>query len=232
MSSEPIALKAIKIGDVPFVADPSGALWQADERLLIVADLHLEKGSSFATRRRSLLPPYDTRATLQRLSHLMTRLDPARVIALGDTWHDNKGPMRLDEEDASLLKSLIERSEFFFIAGNHDGKPVGREAINSADEFHLSGVKFRHEPRIGVQYEIAGHLHPAAKVKARGRAVRRRCFIANSNRIILPAFGAYAGGLNVCNDAFAPLFPERDFLVHILSDDRTYAAGPQQLLPD
>lgn len=232
MPSETIELNEITIGDVPFRTDPSGALWQADERLLIVADLHLEKGSSFATRRGSLLPPYDTRATLQRLSQLMTRLDPSRVIALGDTWHDDKGPTRLDEEDESLLQSLMTRAEFFFIAGNHDARPVGREAVNFVDQLHLSGVTFRHEPRIDAQYEIAGHLHPAAKVKARGRAVRRRCFIANSNRIILPAFGAYAGGLNVCNDVFTPLFPERDYRVHILSEDRTYAAGPQQLLPD
>lgn len=232
MPSETIELSDIVIGDVPFRADSSGALWQADERLLIVADLHLEKGSSLATRRGALLPPYDTRATLQRLSHLMARLDPARVIALGDTWHDDKGPMRLDEDDASLLQSLMNRAEFFFIAGNHDAKPVGREAIAVIDELHMSGVTFRHEPRIGAQFEIAGHLHPAAKVKARGRAVRRRCFIANSSRIILPAFGAYAGGLNVCNDVFTPLFPKRDFMVHLLSKDRTYAARATQLLPD
>lgn len=232
MPRDTLELNEIAIGDVPFRADPSGALWQADEKLLIVADLHLEKGSSFATRRGSLLPPYDTRATLQRLSYLMTRLHPARVIALGDTWHDNKGPMRLDDEDAALLETLVTRADFIFIAGNHDAKPVAREAIPYRDELHFGGVIFRHEPRIGGQYEIAGHLHPAAKVKARGRAVRRRCFIANPNRIILPAFGAYAGGLNVCDQVFTPLFPERDYRVHILSEDRTYAAGPQQLLPD
>lgn len=225
-------LNEITIGDVPFRADPSGGLWHADEKLLIVADLHFEKGSSFATRRGSLLPPYDTRATLQQLSDLMTRLRPARVIALGDTWHDNNGPMRLDDEDAAFLQSLVTRAEFFFISGNHDAKPVGHEAITYRDELHFGGVIFRHEPRIGAQNEIAGHLHPAAKVKARGRAVRRRCFIANTNRIILPAFGAYAGGLNVCNDAFTPLFPERDFRVHLLSEDRTYVAGATQLLPD
>ena len=232
MQDNIIQLSDIVIGDVPFHADPSGALWQADERLLIVADLHLEKGSSFATRRGSLLPPYDTRATLQRLKDLITRRNPNTVIALGDTWHDNKGPARLDDDDAALLQYVMERTEFFFIAGNHDSNPVGHEKINCVDELHLAGVTFRHEPQVGAQFEIAGHLHPAAKVKARGRAVRRRCFIANSNRIILPAFGAYAGGLNVCDTAFAPLFPEPDFLVHMLSETRTFAAGPAQLLPD
>lgn len=223
---------AILIGDVPFRADPSGALWQEDERLLIVADLHFEKGSNFATRRGSLLPPYDTRATLQRLQDLMTRLQPRRIIALGDTWHDDKGPTRLEEDDRETLQSLIESYEFFFIAGNHDAKFIGHEKLTFVDEMHLGDVTFRHEPQRDAQFEIAGHLHPAAKVKARGRAVRRRCFIANSNRIILPAFGAYAGGLNVCHEAFTPLFPAREFIVHLLSEDRTYAASAAQLLPD
>ncbi len=232
MPSEALELNVITIGDVPFRADPSGALWQQDERLLIVADLHFEKGSSFAKRRGSLLPPYDTRATLERLTALMTRLEPRRVIALGDTWHDDKGPTRLEEEDRATLQSLIDSTDFVFIAGNHDAKFTGHEKLTFVDELHLDGVTFRHEPHPDARFEIAGHLHPAAKVKARGRAVRRRCFITNANRIILPAFGAYAGGLNVCDDAFTPLFPERDFIVHLLSDDRTYAAGATQLLPD
>lgn len=232
MQRDAIHLSDIVIGHIPFRADPSGALWQDDERLLIVADLHFEKGSSFATRRGSLLPPYDTRATLQRLKDLMARLQPRRVIALGDTWHDHKGPTRLEEDDRTTLKTLIESTDFIFIAGNHDAKFSGHEKLTCVDELHLDGVTFRHEPHHDAQFEIAGHLHPAAKVKARGRAVRRRCFIANSNRIILPAFGAYAGGLNVCDNAFTPLFPERDFIVHLLSDHRTYAAGATQLLPD
>ena len=232
MESDLHSLSKITIGDVPFCADPSGALWQTDERLLIVADLHFEKGSSFATRRGSLLPPFDTRATLQRLKDLITRLKPERVIALGDTWHDDKGPTRLDDDDRETLEGLIAKTEFFFIAGNHDSKFAGREKRTFIDELYLDGVTFRHEPKQDAQFEIAGHLHPAAKVKARGRAIRRRCFIANSNRIILPAFGAYAGGLNVCNDAFAPLFPARNFIVHLLSKDRTYAASATQLLPD
>lgn len=232
MHNDAVQLSDIVIGDVPFRADPSGALWQDDERLLIVADLHFEKGSSFATRRGSLLPPYDTRATLQRLKDLITRLSPKRVIALGDTWHDDKGPTRLEHDDRETFQSLVAATEFFFIAGNHDSKFAGHEKLTFNDELHLSDVTFRHEPRRDAQFEIAGHLHPAAKVKARGRAVRRRCFIANSNRIILPAFGAYAGGLNVCNEAFTPLFPARDFIVHLLSEDRTYAARAAQLLPD
>jgi len=232
MSGDTVELNEMILGGVSFRTDPSGALWQPDERLLIIADLHLEKGSSFATRRGSFLPPYDTRATLQRLCDLITRLQPLRIIALGDTWHDDKGPTRLNEDDAALLGSLMNRIDFIFIAGNHDAKLVGRDTITFVNEVYFNGITFRHEPIVGAQHEIAGHLHPAAKVKGRGRAVRRRCFVANSNRIILPAFGAYAGGLNVCDLAFTPLFPKRDFLVHMLGEDRTYAANATQLLPD
>jgi DNA ligase-associated metallophosphoesterase len=227
-----IALSEVSLNGIAFRAHPSGALWQAEDRILIVADLHLEKGSSLAQRRGTLLPPYDTRATLQRLDDLITHLDPKIVIALGDTWHDNQGPMRLDDDDRSHLSGLTARAEFVFIAGNHDANLVKHGTIMLIDELHLAGINFRHEPRRDATFEIAGHLHPAAKVKARGRAIRRRCFIANSNRIILPAFGAYAGGLNICNSAFTPLFPDGDFRVHLLSDHRTYAAGAAQVLPD
>lgn len=222
----------LTLSGIDFDLDVSGALFSPVDRILIVADLHLEKGSSLAKQRGTLLPPYDTRATLMRLSETIARLNPKTVIALGDTWHDNHGPERLDDEDRAQLISLTSRADFVFVSGNHDHEPQHQNALSIVDEISLGDVTLRHEPQKGARFEIAGHLHPAAKVKARGRALRRRCFIANENRIILPAFGAYTGGLNVRDQAFTQLFPEQDFIVHLLGDTRTYAAAPPQLIDD
>lgn len=222
----------LTLSSMTFDVDLSGALFLTSDRILIVADLHLEKGSSLAKRRRTFLPPYDTRATLARLHEVIGRRRPRTVIALGDTWHDNFGPERLDEDDNRQFSSLLDLAEFMFIGGNHDHqlRQQGRHSI--VNELVLGNLLLRHEPNIGARFEIAGHLHPAAKIKGRGRALRRRCFVASENRIILPAFGAYTGGLNVCDNVFAPLFPDQDFIVHLLGETRTYAAAPSQLLAD
>lgn len=222
----------LTLSGIIFDLDLSGALFAPIDRLLIIADLHFEKGSSLAKRRGTLLPPYDTRATLTRLDDVITRLNPKTVIALGDTWHDDFGPERLDEDDRARLASLMTRAEFIFVSGNHDPTSRFRDQMSIINEIAIGDLILRHEPKIGARFEIAGHLHPAAKIKGRGRVLRRRCFIASKHRIILPAFGAYTGGLNVCDAAFAALFSDQDFIVHLLGDTRTYAAAPSQLIAD
>lgn len=222
----------LTLSGIIFDLDLSGALYSSEDRMLIVADLHLEKGSSLAKRRGTFLPPYDSRATLTRLAEVITRLQPKTVIALGDTWHDDLGPERLSADDRLEFASLLSRAKFIFVSGNHDPEPRHHENLSIVSEIKFGNLILRHEPQRSAQLEIAGHYHPAAKVKARGRALRRRCFLASENRIILPAFGAYTGGLNVLDKAFAPLFPDQNFIVHLLGDTRTYMAGPAQLLDD
>lgn len=218
-------------GDI-FTADPSGALYWSDQDTLVVADLHLEKGSA-AARRGSLLPPYDTVATLERLGVVIERLDPRRVIALGDSFHDVGGPARLSGRDAQSLSALQEGREWYWITGNHDPEipqSVGGRACPSVT---LGNLRFRHEPIEGpASHEIAGHLHPAARLTRRGATVRRKCFISNGDRLVLPAFGAYAGGLNVMSDAFAPLFGRDEFLVWMLGQDGVFPVSRKQLLGD
>lgn len=185
---------------------PSGALWLAEERALIVADLHLEKGSAYAVRGQ-LLPPYDTRATLLRLAAETDALSPAQIVLLGDSFHDAKGPSRLDVEDLARITSLSVTSNLVWIAGNHDAMGLDRLPGAVVDEAAFEGLVLRHEPSPHpVAGEAAGHLHPCAKVSASGRSVRRRCFATDGSRIILPAFGAYAGGLNLKDEAFGGLF--------------------------
>lgn len=210
-------------------AFPEGVLWWADLRLLAVADLHLEKGSSFA-RRGQLVPPYDTGETLARLARLVARLDPQTVIALGDSFHDGEGAARLSASDRATLRGLQIGREWIWIAGNHDpDRPAGLGGT-TADELAIGKLVFRHEPLVGsAEGEIAGHLHPCARVYGRGKSVRRRCFAGDGYRLILPAFGAYAGGLDVLDPAFDGLFAPATFRAFMLADDRVYAVGRRAL---
>jgi DNA ligase-associated metallophosphoesterase len=215
-----------------FTADPSGALYWGAQDTLIVADLHLEKGSSAAAR-GSLLPPYDTRATLDRLNVVVERLDPARIIALGDSFHDTGGPERLANDDLAALRTLQEGREWYWITGNHDPDLPGSIGGRVCPSVTLGRIRFRHEPVTGpASHEIAGHLHPAARLSRRGAAVRRKCFISDGNRLVLPAFGAYAGGLNVLSDAFKGLFGASEFLVWMLGQNGVFPVSRRQLLGD
>jgi DNA ligase-associated metallophosphoesterase len=211
----------IRIADVELLADAAGVLVWPEERIVVVSDLHLEKGSSFAAR-GVLLPPYDTAATLARLGAAIARHDPRMVIALGDSFHDREAHGRLSQGDRATLAALQVRRDWVWIAGNHDpAPPVGLGGI-VATQMALGGLSFRHEPT-GAAGEIAGHLHPFARVPTRGRSISRRCFAADGERIIMPAFGAYTGGLNIRDRAFAALFQMAALTAHLLGDHRLHA---------
>ncbi|MGX9978823.1 ligase-associated DNA damage response endonuclease PdeM [Methylobacterium fujisawaense] len=214
------------------VLDLCGGLWLPEHRTLIVSDLHLEKGSSYAARSGQFLPPYDTRETLACLHEAVARHEPARVVALGDSFHDARGPERLEPGDRALVAALQEGRDWVWIAGNHDAAVNEEVGGRYADALTLGGLVLRHEPSPEpVPGEIAGHLHPCGKVAMRGRAVRRRCFVTDGTRLVMPAFGAYAGGLNVRDKAIEGLFP-KGFTAHLLGDGRVFAIGRAQLARD
>jgi uncharacterized protein len=212
----------IEINGAKLVADPSGALWWEAHRLLAFADLHFEKGSAYAGK-GALLPPYDTRATLARVSSLIAHYDPAIVVCLGDSFHDGEGPGRLDRDDAGLLASLAQGRDWVWIAGNHD--PELPEALGGrvVGELNLGPLSFRHEALVmTAPGEISGHFHPKAAVKHRGRRLSGRCFAGDGHRLVLPAFGAYTGGLNVRDPAIAGLFLH-GFTVWLIGQRRIFA---------
>ncbi|MEE7492379.1 ligase-associated DNA damage response endonuclease PdeM [Methylobacterium oryzae] len=214
------------------VLDLCGGLWLPEHRTLIVSDLHLEKGSSYAARSGQFLPPYDTRETLACLHEAVVRHDPARVVALGDSFHDARGPDRMEPGDRAMVAALQEGRDWVWIAGNHDAAVNEGLGGRYADALTLGGLVLRHEPSPEpVPGEIAGHLHPCGKVAMRGRAVRRRCFVTDGSRLVMPAFGAYAGGLNVRDKAIDGLFPG-GFTAHLLGDGRVFAIGRAQLARD
>ncbi|MEC9368322.1 MAG: ligase-associated DNA damage response endonuclease PdeM [Pseudomonadota bacterium] len=228
----PHAPDEIAVCGKTFLADPSGALWWAQEQTLVVADLHLEKGSA-AARAGSLLPPYDSRTTLLALAALVARFGPSRVLALGDSFHDEAGVSRMGEEELELLRGLQRGLEWLWITGNHDPEISPLAGGRVVPVATLSGLKFRHEPAAGsVSHEIAGHLHPAARLTRNGGSVRRKCFVANGARLVLPAFGAYTGGLNVLNPAFRPLFGQGDFMVWMLGGATVYPVPRARLGAD
>ncbi len=209
----------------------SGALWLEAERALVCADLHLEKGSSYAARGQ-MLPPYDTRETLKRLAAEVDALRPATVVLLGDTFHDRKSEERLAADDAERLRALACGRTLIWVVGNHDADGPRSLPGETADEISLAGLSLRHEPQAGLQPgEVAGHLHPAARVRATRGSVRRRCFVSDGERMVLPAFGAYAGGLNVLDAAFAGLFA-RPPIAAALGTTKVHAVGWRSLAGD
>jgi DNA ligase-associated metallophosphoesterase len=185
---------------------PSGALWLERERLMIVADLHLEKGSAYAARGQ-LLPPYDTRETLARLAAEAAQLRPRAVVLLGDSFHDGGGEARLASDDARAFSAIAAVAEVIWILGNHDREGPRRLPGQTLGELAIGALRLTHEPVVGESPgEVAGHLHPCLRVRGRAASVRRRCFVSDGERLVMPAFGAFAGGLNVRDRAFRRLF--------------------------
>ena len=209
---------AITLAGEILLPDPSGALYWPAMAAVIVADLHLEKGTSYGPRGITL-PPYDTAATLASLGEVLTRRRPRRVICLGDSFHDGKAGERLNPRDRALLTALVAAHDWFWIAGNHDPAPPAATG-RIVGELAVGPLTFRHQAlRSALAGEVSGHYHPKSAWQARGRHVGGRCFVGDGARLILPAFGAYAGGLNAFDPAIAWLFPG-GFDIHLIARGR------------
>lgn len=201
---------AVRIAGERCVLRCSGAMHVVEYDVLIVADLHLEKGSAFAVRGQ-MLPPYDSAATLARLEAEVAELNPGRVVLLGDSFHDRRSIPRMADSDRETLERLAFGRDWLWLEGNHDREALGADLDrlpgSVIETLSLGALRLVHEPQPGDQPgEVAGHLHPSARVVAYGRGVRKPCFITDGSRIILPAFGAFTGGLNVRDPAIANLF--------------------------
>jgi DNA ligase-associated metallophosphoesterase len=207
--------------------DASGAAFLPAHRALVVADLHFEKGSSYA-RSGQLLPPYDSRASLLKLADAAARHRPATIIALGDSFHDREAGARIGNEERGLLETLAGGAGFVWIAGNHDPEAPAWLRGHAAAELKLGGLTLRHEPEmLMASGEVAGHLHPCATASKWGRSVRRRCFVSDGMRLVLPAFGAYAGGLDVREEAISTLFGGA-YHAYMLGGRRVYAVAQRK----
>ncbi len=194
--------------------DPAGVLVWPRLSLLAVADLHFEKGSA-AARQGQLVPPWDSGLTLARLAGAVARYAPATVVAVGDSFHDTQAAARLSAADHTTLAGLAARARFVWVQGNHDPHPPAGLEGESTPAYAVGPLVFRHQARATASGEVSGHFHPKARIATRAADVCRPCFMVDADRIMLPSFGAYTGGLDVRSDAIARHFPNggRAFLL-------------------
>jgi hypothetical protein len=186
------------------------ALYWPRERALLVADLHLEKGSFFA-RHGQMIPPYDSRETLERVALAVRETGARRVITLGDNFHDSDGSTRLEPHASGMLDALTKAVDWVWITGNHDPEMEARYGGTLAEELEIGGAILRHRAQKGeTRPELSGHYHPRLQLKVHQRMIRRPCAVVSANdapggaptgRMILPAFGAYTGGMNAADPA-------------------------------
>nr|WP_312293732.1 ligase-associated DNA damage response endonuclease PdeM [Brevundimonas diminuta] len=222
----------LTVNGEPCVLRCSGALWLPTHKTLIASDLHLEKGSAFAARGQ-MLPPYDSPATLARLEAEVEALDPRTVVLLGDSFHDSKAVSRMDDAQLTRLETLAAGRDWIWLEGNHDldalAGALDRLPGRVVETLALGGLFLIHEPQAEpTPGEVAGHLHPAARVAAYGRGVRRPCFVTDGRRLILPAFGAFTGGLDVRDPAITGLFSVPP-LTALLGRDKVHAVAFDRL---
>ena len=229
----------LSVNGAKLIADISGALYWPAAEAVIVADLHFEKGSAYAARGVAL-PPYDTAATLKRLAAVIAAYRPKMLISLGDSFHDDYWAARMAAQDRDALLHMVSDLQVKWVTGNHDPTPPKGLPGAAAELFHMhhdGALVMRHEPlpRHDAAFqagELAGHLHPCGKLRQRGRSLRRRCFIADDSRAILPAFGALTGSLNVRDAAFDDLFTADAYQVVLLGQDQMASVAVNRLLPD
>ena len=207
---------------------PSGALFWRTERALLVADLHLEKLSSYA-KKGQLLPPYDTALTLRRLGADLERTGADQVIALGDSFHRDEGTGTLLDADRLRLAALTGRAHWSWISGNHDPSPhaLGGTCLPVLER---RGLTLTHEPKRGIAGLVAGHLHPAAHLYVSGRSVRRPCFVHDGRTMILPAYGSSTGSLNILGPAFSGLLDRGTLEVTMIGRGRVYPVSTKRLV--
>jgi hypothetical protein len=186
------------------------ALFWPRERALLVADLHLEKASFFASFGQ-MLPPYDSRETLERLALSVRETGAVRLFALGDNFHDAKGGLRLEPHAAGMLAALTRVLDWVWISGNHDGGVSKVAGGTLAEEVAAGGLTLRHKAAPSTRTpELSGHFHPRLMLSARGRRIARPCAVMSEQRLILPAFGALTGGMDAADAAIlAAMQPAR-----------------------
>ena len=212
-------MKVINFNNHKFQISKEGILFWFDKQIAIIADLHLEKGSSFGPSGQ-FLPPYDSEETLNKIFKTIKNHKIKTIILLGDTFHDKNAFDRMSEKVFILFKSLIEKYEVIFILGNHESKfEIGR--INFLNEYVIDDIHFIHQALPTSIFQISGHFHPVASVKSSIKKITAKCLLHTNNHIILPSFGQYTGGLNINNPVLKP-FVNNESKIYMLTKNSIY----------
>ena len=207
------------------------ALFWPRENALLVADLHLEKASFYA-RHGQMLPPYDSRETLERVADAIRITGARRLYTLGDNFHDSDGSQRLEDHAAGMLSALTRAVDWVWITGNHDPAMEAKSGGTVVEELEIGGTVLRHIARPGeTRPELSGHFHPKLQVEIRNRRIRRACAVVSSSgdgagRMILPAFGALTGGMNAADPAILKALQPASMIDAIVPAGRKVARFP------
>lgn len=202
-------------GETLHLLSSGGLFWPA-RKTLAVSDLHLGKSERLARRGGSLLPPYETQATLDKLDRDLEATRAETVICLGDSFDDLAAANGIEEPSRLWLARLMAGRHWTWITGNHDPGPIEIGGTHRA-ELHLRPFTFRHIAEPQERAEISGHYHPKARLAGQSKP----CFLADAQRMILPAYGVYTGGLN-SHDATLTALMAKDALA-VLTGPRVLA---------
>ncbi|MGZ9811601.1 ligase-associated DNA damage response endonuclease PdeM [Pseudoroseicyclus sp. H15] len=193
----------IPLAGTELLALPSGALYLPGEAMLVVSDLHLGRSERVAREAGPLLPPFEAEETLGRLESDVAATDARAIVCLGDSFDDPAAAAALGETIKARLLTLQAGRRWLWIEGNHDPGPIGLGGTHLA-ELELGALTFRHIAEAGAFGEISGHYHPKLSLPGAGRA--RPCFVYDARRLIMPAYGAYTGGLSALSPVLTQLF--------------------------
>ena len=195
-------MKTINFNDNELQIHKEGFLYWLEKNCLIVSDLHLEKGSSYAVTGQ-FIPPYDSYETLNRLINIIRKHKVKKLILLGDTFHDEKAINRMSNKVKSLFNKILEKYEVIFVLGNHESK-MKIHNLNFHQEYIMDNIHFIHEAVNKKIFQISGHFHPVASIRLNSKKITEKCLIHSKNLLILPSFGEFTGGLDIKNEALKP----------------------------
>ena len=212
-------MKVINFNNHKFKINNDGILFWLEKKIAIVSDLHLEKGSSFASLGQ-FIPPFDSEETLKKLINFFKTHEVQTIILLGDTFHDRGALNRMSSKVKSIFDSLVENYEIIFVLGNHENK-MKSAFIKFYERYIVDDIHFLHEAVLEKKYQISGHFHPVASLKINSKQITEKCLIHSENHIIMPAFGEFTGGLNINNPVFKP-FLNRNYYIYFLTKKSVY----------
>ena len=212
-------MKVINFNNHRFIINNEGILLWLEKKIAIISDLHLEKGSSFASSGQ-FITPFDSQETLNKLINFLQIHEVQTIILLGDTFHDGGALNRMSSKVKSIFDSLVENYEIIFVLGNHENK-MKSPYIKFYERYIVDDIHFLHEAVLEKKNQISGHFHPVASLKINSKQITEKCLIHSENHIIMPAFGEFTGGLNINNPVFKP-FLNRNYYIYFLTKKSVY----------